>query len=198
MGPITAITGGFFNYKFHEWYLGAKLNSDILKHRTPIKMQRSELHMDTFLPSLIRNLSEGMALNMSRRITGPFRLTMTEWRIMLQLAEHEALSASDIVAYSAMEKSKVSRAIGNLESRDLVTRQAAKDDLRVKQLTMTETGRKRYQALVPKVLDWEKELIEGLEVSEYRDLLYLLDKLNKRLKGLQEVTPEDGIDRGST
>jgi DNA-binding MarR family transcriptional regulator len=161
-------------------------------------MQRSELHMDTFLPSLIRNLSEGMALNMSRRITGPFRLTMTEWRIMLQLAEHEALSASDIVAYSAMEKSKVSRAIGNLESRDLVTRQAAKDDLRVKQLTMTETGRKRYQALVPKVLDWEKELIEGLEVCEYRDLLYLLDKLNKRLKGLQEVTPEDGINRGST
>ena len=149
-------------------------------------MQRSELHMDSFLPSLIRNLSEGMAHNMSRSITGPFRLTMTEWRIMLQLAEHEALSASDIVAYSAMEKSKVSRAIRNLESRDLVTRQAAKDDLRVKRLTMTETGRKRYQALVPRVLDWEKELIAGLEVSEYRDLLYLLDKLNKRLKVMQE------------
>ena len=149
-------------------------------------MQRSELHMDSFMPSLIRNLSEGMAHNMSRNITGPFRLTMTEWRIMLQLAEHEALSASDIVAYSAMEKSKVSRAIRNLESRDLVTRQAAKDDLRVKRLTMTETGRKRYQALVPRVLDWEKELIAGLEVSEYRDLLYLLDKLNKRLKVMQE------------
>ena len=153
-------------------------------------MQRSELHMDSFMPSLIRNLSEGMAHNMSRNITGPFRLTMTEWRIMLQLAEHEALSASDIVAYSAMEKSKVSRAIRNLESRDLVTREAAKDDLRVKRLTMTETGRKRYQALVPRVLDWEKELIAGLEVSEYRDLLYLLDKLNKRLKVMQEGAQE--------
>ena len=153
-------------------------------------MQRSELHMESFMPSLIRNLSEGMAHNMSRNITGPFRLTMTEWRIMLQLAEHEALSASDIVAYSAMEKSKVSRAIRNLESRDLVTREAAKDDLRVKRLTMTETGRKRYQALVPRVLDWEKELIAGLEVSEYRDLLYLLDKLNKRLKVMQEGAQE--------
>jgi DNA-binding MarR family transcriptional regulator len=153
-------------------------------------MDRSELHMDSFLPTLIRNLSEGMALNMSRSITGPFRLTMTEWRIMLQLAEHEALSASDIVAYSAMEKSKVSRAIKNLESRDLVTRQAAEGDHRVKQLTMTETGRKRYQALVPRILDWEKEMIEGLEVSEYRDLLYLLDKLNKRLKIMREIAPE--------
>ena len=153
-------------------------------------MSRSELHMDSFLPTLIRNLSEGMALSMSRRITGPFRLTMTEWRIMLQLAEHEALSASDIVAYSAMEKSKVSRAIRNLEARDLVVREAASEDLRVKRLTMTETGRKRYEALVPRILDWEKELIEGLEVSEYRDLLFLLEKLNKRLKLMQDAPEE--------
>ena len=153
-------------------------------------MSRSELHMDSFLPTLIRNLSEGMALSMSRRITGPFRLTMTEWRIMLQLAEHEALSASDIVAYSAMEKSKVSRAIRNLVARDLVVREAASEDLRVKRLTMTETGRKRYEALVPRIVVWEKELIEGLEVSEYRDLLFLLEKLNKRLKLMQDA-PED-------
>jgi len=43
---------------------------------------------------------------------------------------------------------------------------------------------------VPRVLDWEKELIAGLEVSEYRDLLYLLDKLNKRLKVMQEGAQE--------
>lgn len=158
-------------------------------------MQRSELHMDSFLPSLIRNLSEGMALSMSRSITGPFRLTMTEWRIMLQLAEHEALSASDIVAYSAMEKSKVSRAIRNLESMGLVAREAATEDLRVKRLTMTGTGRKRYQALVPRILDWEKELIDGLEVSEYRDLLYLLDKLNKRLKIIQELDGDKALEQ---
>ena len=153
-------------------------------------MQRSELHMDSFLPSLIRNLSEGMALSMSRRITGQFRLTMTEWRILLQLAEHEALTASDIVAYSAMEKSKVSRAIKNLEARGLITRQVAEDDHRVKRLTMTETGRKRYRAIVPRILDWEKELIEGLEVAEYRDLLFLLDKLQERLKVIQDAPGE--------
>lgn len=151
-------------------------------------MTRNELHMDSFLPSLIRNLSEGMATNMSRQITGSFRLSMTEWRILLQLAEHEALTASDIVAYSAMEKSKVSRALRNLESRDLVIRKVSESDHRVKLLSMTETGRKRYTALVPRVLDWEKDLIEGLEVGEYRDLLYLLDKLNRQLGTMQEAT----------
>ena len=149
-------------------------------------MNRSDLHMDSFLPTLIKNLSEGMALSMSRRITGSFRLSETEWRILLQLAEHEALTASDIVSYSAMEKSKVSRALATLESRDLVVRKVSESDHRVKLLTMTELGRKRYTALVPRVLDWEKDLIDGLEVSEYRDLLYLLDKLKMQLGTLQE------------
>ncbi len=149
-------------------------------------MKRSELHMDSFLPTLIRNLSEGMAASMGNRITGSFRLSETEWRILLQLAEHESLTASDIVHYSAMEKSKVSRALANLERLDLVERELSDTDHRVKQLRLTETGRKRYTALVPRVLDWERELIEGLEVSEYRDLLYLLEKLNRRLKTMLE------------
>lgn len=154
-------------------------------------MTRNELHMDSFLPTLIRNLSEGMAASMSAKITGSFRLSMTEWRILLQLAEHEALTASDIVAYSAMEKSKVSRALANLESRDLIIRKVSESDHRVKLLSMTETGRKRYAAIVPRILDWEKDLIEGLEVSEYRDLLYLLEKLTKQLGVMQEESAEE-------
>ena len=150
-------------------------------------MQRAELRVDNFLPITIRDLVEGMAANMSRRITGPFRLTVTEWRILMHLAEHEALTASNIVEHSAMEKSKVSRALRNLEQLGLVERSVAESDQRVKLLRMTELGLKRYRALVPRVLDWEKELIEGLEVSEYRDLLYLLDKLGRHLKGMQEL-----------
>jgi DNA-binding MarR family transcriptional regulator len=150
-------------------------------------MSRSDMQIDSFLPSLVRNLTDAMAANMSRRITGPFRLTMTEWRIMLHLAEHEALTASDIVRHSGMEKSKVSRAVANLESIGLVERQLAEDDHRVKLLRMTELGLKRYHALVPRVLDWERELIAGLDAGEYRDLMYLLEKLSKHLGSMQEA-----------
>ena len=159
-------------------------------------MSRTELQLESFLPNILRELNDGMASNMSRRITGPFRLTMTEWRIMLHLADHEALTASDIVQHSGMEKSKVSRAVANLESLGLVERKVAEDDHRVKLLSMTELGRKRHRALVPRVLDWERELIEGLEVGEYRDLLYLLDKLGKHLELMHEL-PEVSQGRSS-
>ena len=160
-------------------------------------MNRSELHMDSFLPTLIRNLSEAMAASMARRITGSFRLSETEWRILLQLAEHDSLTASDIVDYSAMEKSKVSRALANLEGLGVVVRKVAEDDHRVKVLSLTDLGRRRYTALVPRVLDWEKELIDALDVSEYRDLLYLLDKLKKRLKTMLEEPAEPSEEDGA-
>ncbi len=159
-------------------------------------MSRTELQLDSFLPAIIRSLDEGMAVNMSRRITGPFRLTMTEWRILLFLAEHEALTASDIVGYTAMEKSKVSRAIANLENLGMVEREVAEDDQRVKLLRLTEKGLKRYHALVPRVLDWERELIDALDVGEYRDLLFILDKLSRRLRDMHNE-PEVNVGRSA-
>ena len=114
-------------------------------------------------------------------------LTVTEWRILLHLAQQQALTASDIVRESGMEKSKVSRAVANLENLGLVERQLAEDDHRVKLLRMTELGKKRYHALVPRVLDWERELIAGLDAGEYRDLMYLLDKLGRHLNTMQEL-----------
>ena len=140
------------------------------------------LQMETFLPSVIRNLAEEITSRMSRNYTGDFQLTITEWRILLQLAAKESLTATEIVDITAMEKSKVSRAVSHLEDRDLVARAPAEEDHRIKTLTLTPQGRKLYNNIVPRVLDWEKYLLEGLEISEYRDLLYLLNKLRNRLK----------------
>lgn len=147
-------------------------------------MSRSHLQLESFLPSVLRNLAEEITGRMSGRYTGDFQLSVTEWRILVHLAEREALTATQIVDITAMEKSKVSRALSSLEERELVTRAPSDEDHRTKNLALTERGYRLYQNVVPRVLDWEKELLEGLEISEYRDLLYLLDKLRNRLRAM--------------
>lgn len=144
----------------------------------------SYLQLETFLPSVIRNLAEEITASMSLRYTGDFQLTITEWRIILQLAAKESLTATEIVEITAMEKSKVSRAVSHLEERGFVARTPSEDDHRTKALTLTPPGQKLYGNIVPRVLNWEKYLLEGLEISEYRDLLYLLNKLRSRLKDM--------------
>ncbi len=142
------------------------------------------LQLDIFLPSVIRNLAEEITSSMSRRYTGNFQLTITEWRIILQLADRKSLTATEIVEITAMEKSKVSRAISHLEERDFVVRTPSEQDHRTKTLALTPLGQKLYGNIVPRVLNWENLLLEGLEISEYRDLLYLLNKLRTRLKDM--------------
>ncbi len=145
---------------------------------------RNYLQLETFLPAVIRNLAEGITANMSGSYTGDFQLTVTEWRILLQLAEHKTLTATQVVEVTAMEKSKVSRALSGLEDRGFVARTPSELDHRIKTLALTESGLTLYNAIVPRVLDWEKNLLEGLDISEYRDLLYLLNKLQQRLKAM--------------
>jgi DNA-binding MarR family transcriptional regulator len=148
-------------------------------------MPRSHLQLDSFLPAVLRNLSEDITNRMSARYTGDLRLSVTESRILVHLAEREALTATQIVEVTAMEKSKVSRALSSLEERGLISRVPSAEDQRTKNLALTERGYRLYQAIVPRILDWEKELLEGLEISEYRDLLYLLDKLRDRLRTME-------------
>jgi hypothetical protein len=57
---------------------------------------------------------------------------------------------------------------------------------------------KRYRAIVPRVLDWEKDLIEGLDASEYRDLLFLLEKLKKQLKAMSAVVEPEQVAAGES
>jgi len=152
-------------------------------------MQRKQLELKSFLPSIIRTLAEGMTADMYRRYAPKARLTVTEWRIMLHLAEHGELTATQIVDATAMEKSKVSRAIAHLETRDLVYRHTDQHDQRSKRLKLTPKGEHIYTLIVPTVLDWEKELLQGLDIAEYRDLLYLLGKLDSRMREMQTVQP---------
>ena len=158
------------------------LTTDLVGEYREGEKSSSYLQLDIFLPSVIRNLAEGVTRSMSRRYTGDFQLTITEWRIILQLASKAPLTATEIVDYTAMEKSKVSRAVSHLEERGFVARTASEEDHRTKTLTLTPLGQELYANIVPRVLNWEKVLLEGLELSEYRDLLYLLNKLQSRLK----------------
>ena len=145
---------------------------------------RSDLRLNSFLPYVLNNLAERVSAGLSRIYADEYRLTIPEWRVLANLAEHETLNARQIVEFTTMEKSKVSRAVNNLCERGLVSQQRAEGDNRAKDLALTRAGRDLYRSIVPRVLDWERELLAELSSGEYRDLMYLLEKLGTRLKSL--------------
>ena len=145
---------------------------------------RSDLKLTRFLPYVINNLAERISAGLSTLYSDEYGLTIPEWRVIANLAEHNTLNARQIVEFTTLEKSTVSRAVNNLSARGLVSQQRTEGDNRVKDLALTDTGNTLYRTIVPRALAWEQELLEDLNAGEYRDLLHSLDKLGVRLDSM--------------
>lgn len=143
---------------------------------------RTDLRLNSFLPYVLNNLAERVSAGLSSIYVAEYQLSIPEWRVIANLAEHQTLNARQIVAFTTMEKSKVSRAVSNLSERGLVSQQRAEGDSRAKDLTLTDAGKDLYRSIVPRVLDWERDLLAEMSSGEYRDLMYLLEKLGSRLQ----------------
>ena len=87
-----------------------------------------------------------------------------------------------------MDKSRVSRAIRQLEGRGYVLRRIDKADNRASYLSLTTAGRKLYRQIVPKALKWEAEFLSVLDIPEYRDLLRIIGRLEAKLDHLETET----------
>jgi DNA-binding MarR family transcriptional regulator len=149
---------------------------------------RTELELDNFLPYVLNRLADRLSNELSTIYAEEYQLSIPEWRIIANLAEHHTLNARRIVEFTGMEKSKVSRAVKTLDGRGLVTQVQSSTDSRSKDLGLTEAGLALYQQLVPRVLSWESGLIDGLSSGEYRDLIHLLGRLDEGVQQLR--TPE--------
>ncbi|MCB2026951.1 MAG: MarR family transcriptional regulator, partial [Ottowia sp.] len=80
---------------------------------------RTDLRLGSFLPYVLNNLAERVSAGMAGIYADEFELSIPEWRVLANLAEHGTLNARQIVEFTTMEKSKVSRAVNNLSRRGL-------------------------------------------------------------------------------
>lgn len=141
---------------------------------------RRELQLEQFLPYLVNNLADRISTGLSRIYADEYGLSIPEWRVIANLAEHGLLNAKQIVATTGMEKSRVSRAVRSLSERGLISQQRTAADNRARDLTLTGEGEGLYADLVPRALEWEHKLLECMTAGEYRDFIHLLGKLRER------------------
>ena len=146
----------------------------------------NELQLNQFLPYRMVNLAANMSLALSKIYKKEFDLNIAQWRVLAQLGEQQALYAKNIGEITAMDKSKVSRAVKTLEEKGYINRQTDKNDNRAAYLSLTQQGKSLYKKIVPKALDWESQLLAALEKKEGDTLLEMLNKLDKQVRLLEQ------------
>lgn len=143
--------------------------------------------LNQFIPYRMVNLAKRISDSCAEIYMHDFGLSIPEWRVLARLAEHDRQIARDLGSVTFMDKSKVSRAVNSLDDKGYICKEKDREDNRVSYLSLTASGRALYQQIAPRALDWEARLISTLDISEYRDLMRILEKLDRQIASMESL-----------
>ncbi len=129
-------------------------------------MEPEILELDSFLPYRLYRLADTVSREFSRIYKERHGLTRPEWRTLSGLGQRGTMTATELGEQSAMHKTKVSRAVAELERRRWLIRTPDETDRRVEHLTLTKAGFAAYREMVPLAKAFERELLGKLSVEE--------------------------------
>jgi DNA-binding MarR family transcriptional regulator len=109
-------------------------------------------------------------------------LSINEWRVMVVLASHAGLAASEVAEHCGLDKMSVSRAISALTRTRRIRKAPDAQDKRRTLLFLSPLGRKLYTRIGAKAVQREAELFEGMGTAQVQQFDALLDKLLASLK----------------
>jgi DNA-binding MarR family transcriptional regulator len=138
------------------------------------------LKLEQFLPYRLNVVASLVSQALSRIYADRYSIGVPEWRVLVTLGQYGMMTGKAIGAHSHMHKTKVSRAVAQLETRKLVTREANRADLREAFLTLTPAGRVMYDDLAPIALDFASRLCEAMEPADRATFERSLDRLTER------------------
>lgn len=152
-------------------------------------MSKAHLKLNSFFPYQLAQLQAQVSQYIAQSYTGEFSLSKAEWRILAVINNQSPLTAKEIGQLTSLEKMPASRAIKRLLEKELVTKQECDQDKRASLLSPTDEGKATFQALAPKALELEQQLLSELSMQEQQQLASTLAKLQQRISELSREAP---------
>ncbi len=138
------------------------------------------LRLDDYLPYRLSVAANEVSRLVARAYQDQFGITIPQWRIVANLAEHGPLTPLEIGRRAVMDKVTVSRASQGLVRRALLERQANGRDGRSHVLSLSEGGKALYETVAPMALALERALLDQWSEGQ-------IQELHDRLRQLQRT-----------
>ena len=119
------------------------------------------LQLGDFLPHRLNVLSSLVSQALTQ-VYGQYGIGIPEWRVLVSLGQFGIMTGKAIGARTHMHKTKVSRAVAQLEQRKYLVRRTNRSDLREAFLSLTPAGRAVYEELAPRALEFTARLSEAV------------------------------------
>ena len=153
---------------------------DDLPAETVGRGENAPLKLEQFLPYRLNVVASLVSQALSRIYAERYGIGVPEWRVLVTLGQFGMMTGKSIGAHSHMHKTKVSRAVAQLEKRKLLMRRANRADLREAFLALTPAGRAMYDDLAPVALHFADRLSDAVDSADRAAFERAVDRLIER------------------
>lgn len=143
-----------------------------------------ELILENFMPYRLARLSSTVSTAVAREYAKHFGLSIPEWRVIAVLGRSPGLSAVEVAEQTFLDKVAVSRAVTKLIKANRIDRQFADADRRRSILNLSENGREVHDSVAELALQFERDLLEGLNAEEVDRFDKVMDRLLEKANKL--------------
>ncbi|MEP3277824.1 MAG: MarR family winged helix-turn-helix transcriptional regulator [Stappiaceae bacterium] len=130
-----------------------------------------------FLPYLLNQAAEQCSLDFQSYYKEKYGMLRTEWRVVFHLGKYGLMTARDVSLKAKTHKTKISRAVHELERKDFLVRETDPNDRRQERLSLTTRGKKVYDDLQRAARDYDRTITDTFKDSEVALLRKMLKSL---------------------
>ena len=141
--------------------------------------QGHKLELETFLPYRLNVLADEVSRALSGIYADKYGISVPEWRIIATLGQYRQMTAKAMGEHTHMHKTKVSRAVAQLQHKGFVERTKNDRDRREVFVTLTARGKNVYHELVPEALKFTSNLVAQLPRAELEQFERTVQKLTR-------------------
>jgi DNA-binding MarR family transcriptional regulator len=136
----------------------------------PTNSAKRKLRLQDYLPYRLSVAANAVSRLIARAYEDRFHLKIPEWRLIAVLADEGALTPQVLCERTIMDKVTVTRAAQGLLKRSLIKREPNSSDGRSHRLVLTASGERLYGQIAPLALEYEAELLAGVDEREVQAL----------------------------
>lgn len=140
-----------------------------------------EIGLNQFAPYLLNRVTARWNANVSEDLKS-FEMTTTNMRVLAVLSVMPTLTINELSVYAVTEQSTTSRTLDAMEEQGWVRRQPRSDDMRIRDVSITEEGRAALARIWPSIYDRFEQLFDGIDEDDYTRFVATLHRMLQNVR----------------
>ena len=157
-----------------ERFLGVVLR----QHQGELKKRPTigEIGINHFAPYLMNRVMARWNAHLAEDLKAHGMRT-AKMRALAVLSVASSLTINELSVFAVTEQSTMSRTLDALEEQGYIRRQPRTDDMRIRDVSITEEGRAAFEKIWPTMYDLLLKMFEDIDEKEYRAFTTTLHKV---------------------